>query len=81
MPRLLFYRLIYMKESRGSVSKLFSHTPQKGKCAMLDYFFSNSTGWFTLPAVVGSFLFIVRLALLLLAGVGHADVDLHVDSR
>ena len=49
---------------------------------MLNDFFADSAGWFTLPAVVGSFVFVLRLILMLVGGAGHAggmDVDVDVD--
>ncbi len=47
---------------------------------MIDYLFAGSTGWFTIPAAIGTFIFILRVAFMLFGGVGHADVDLDVDA-
>jgi hypothetical protein len=43
----------------------------------MDLFFGGSAAWFTVPAFLGSFFFILRLALMLVGGHGdlHADVD------
>ncbi|UCG85680.1 MAG: NfeD family protein [Gemmatimonadota bacterium] len=49
----------------------------------MDLFFGGNAVWFTVPAFLGSFFFILRLALMLVGGHGdmHADVhgDVHVD--
>jgi len=49
----------------------------------MDLFFGGNAVWFTVPAFLGTFFFILRLALLLVGGHGdmHADVhgDVHVD--
>lgn len=42
---------------------------------MLDLFFGNNAGWFTLPAFVGTFFFTLRLVLLLMGGASDADFD------
>ena len=42
---------------------------------MLDLFFSNNAGWFTLPAFVGTFFFVLRLILMTTGAVGDVDAD------
>lgn len=43
---------------------------------MLDLFFSDNATWFSVPALVGTGLFLVRVVLML---VGHADLGVDVD--
>jgi hypothetical protein len=46
---------------------------------MFDLLFNDSAAWFTIPAIFGTFVFIVRLVLML-AG-GHSDIgDVHADA-
>ncbi len=45
----------------------------------MDLFFGDHAGCFTLPAVVGTFFFALRLAFLLIGGASDADLDLDVD--
>lgn len=42
---------------------------------MLDLFFSNNAGWFTLPAFLGTFFFLLRLILMSTGAVGDVDAD------
>lgn len=42
---------------------------------MMDIFFSEAAGWFTLPAAVGTFFFVLRLVLMLVAGDVHDGVS------
>lgn len=49
---------------------------------MLDTFFADNAGWFSLPAAIGSFVFILRLIMMLVGGAGHAggmDADVDAD--
>lgn len=60
---------------------------------MIDTFLNSQTGWFTVPAVLGTFFFALRLALMLIGGGAHdagggggdfsadigTDVDMHFD--
>jgi len=45
----------------------------------MDLFFGNSAVWFTIPAFIGSFFFLLRLTLLLVGGHGDMDADVHGD--
>ncbi len=45
----------------------------------MDLFFGDSAVWFTIPAFVGSFFFLLRLTLLLVGGHGDMDADMHGD--
>ncbi len=45
----------------------------------MEIFFGGSAAWFTVPAFVGSFFFLVRMALMFVGGHGDMDADLHVD--
>ncbi len=51
---------------------------------MLDFLFASNAGWFSVPAIVGTFIFILRLAFMFIGGVGDAagdvDFDLDVDA-
>lgn len=47
---------------------------------MLELFFGNNAGWFTLPALLGTFFFTLRLVLLFAAGVGADAVDVDIDA-
>jgi hypothetical protein len=40
---------------------------------MLDTLFANGNAWFTVPALIGTSLFVVRLVLMLLGAGGHHD--------
>jgi hypothetical protein len=49
---------------------------------MMEIFFGDNAGWFTVPAFIGTGVFVIRIALLMVAGHGgdlHAG-DLHLDS-
>ena len=41
---------------------------------MMDLFFADHAGWFTVPAAFGTFVFVVRLCLLLVGGATDADI-------
>jgi hypothetical protein len=43
---------------------------------MLDLFFSDNATWFSVPALVGTALFLLRLVLMF---IGHADLGIDVD--
>ncbi len=45
---------------------------------MSDLFFGNNATWFTVPALIGTLFFVVRLGLMLVGG-GDWDVDADVD--
>ncbi|UCD24986.1 MAG: hypothetical protein JSW51_03420 [Gemmatimonadota bacterium] len=45
----------------------------------MDLFFGDSAVWFTIPAFIGSFFFLLRLTLLLVGGHGDMDADVHGD--
>ncbi len=45
----------------------------------MDLFFGDSAVWFTIPAFIGSFFFLLRLTLLLVGGHGDMDADMHGD--
>jgi len=42
---------------------------------MLELFFDNGAGWFSLPAFVGTFFFAMRLVFMAVGGAGDLDVD------
>jgi hypothetical protein len=46
---------------------------------MSDLFFGNNATWFTVPALIGTLFFVVRLGLMLVGG-GDWDVDADVDA-
>lgn len=47
---------------------------------MTEVFFSEAAGWFTLPAAVGTFFFVLRLVMMLFAGDVHdGGIDVHGD--
>ncbi|UCD75277.1 MAG: hypothetical protein JSV91_16020, partial [Phycisphaerales bacterium] len=47
---------------------------------MMDVLFGDNVGWFTAPAIIGSFFFLLRLTLMLAGGhVGDADADAGMD--
>ncbi len=45
----------------------------------MDLFFGGNAVWFTVPAFLGSFFFILRLALMLVGGHGDMDTGIHGD--
>lgn len=53
----------------------------------MDLFFGGFAAWFTVPAFIGSFFFLVRMALMFVGGHGDVDTDFdvhgdfHVDSH
>lgn len=46
---------------------------------MLDYLFAGHAPWFTVPALIGTGIFIMRMALMLIGGIDDGDIDLHSD--
>jgi hypothetical protein len=45
----------------------------------VDIFFGHGAAWFGIPAVVGTFFFLLRLALMMIGGDGDLDADVDVD--
>lgn len=46
---------------------------------MMELFFGDNAGWFTVPGLVGTVVFVIRIALLLVGHHGDAG-DLHLDA-
>ncbi|MBC7835724.1 MAG: hypothetical protein H7Y88_11585 [Phycisphaerales bacterium] len=46
---------------------------------MGDLLFGDNAAWFTVPAFIGTGIFVLRLALMLIGGVADMDLDLGVD--
>ena len=46
---------------------------------MMEMFFGDNAGWFALPAFVGTAVFVIRIALLMVGHHGDSG-DLHLDS-
>ncbi|MCZ6836026.1 MAG: hypothetical protein O7G85_09660 [Planctomycetota bacterium] len=46
---------------------------------MFDLFFSNNAGWFTLPAFVGTFFFLLRMVLMMSGADGDSGGDFDAD--
>ena len=45
----------------------------------MDFLFGHGAAWFGIPAVVGTFFFLLRLALMLAGGDSDVDADVDVD--
>ena len=48
---------------------------------MIDLFFGGLAAWFTIPAFIGSFFFLVRMALMFVGGDGDVDSDFDVGAH
>lgn len=45
----------------------------------MDLFFGNNAAWFSIPALLGSFFFLLRLGLMFVGGNGDMDADFDAD--
>ena len=46
----------------------------------MDLFFGNNASWFSIPAFLGTFFFVLRLGLMFVGGDGDVDADFDVDA-